>query len=106
MTNWDERDVELDFSFLPSNVRYTATLFADGINANKQAEDYRTEKLIIDKNSRIKIHLASGGGFAMKLELYPVRGEVTSIPERKNIPSFIRNTLKLRDCMSLPPKGK
>jgi alpha-glucosidase len=51
MTNWDERDVELDFSFLPSNVRYTATLFADGINANKQAEDYRTEKLIIDKTA-------------------------------------------------------
>ena len=94
MTNWDERDVELDFSFLPSNVRYTATLFADGINANKQAEDYRTEKLIIDKNSRIKLHLASGGGFAMKLELYPVRGEVTSIPEGKNIPSFYKKYIE------------
>lgn len=44
MTNWDERDVELDFSFLPSNVRYTATLFADGINANKQA------KIIVQRN--------------------------------------------------------
>lgn len=27
MTNWDRRDVELDFSFLPEGVRYTATLF-------------------------------------------------------------------------------
>lgn len=94
MTNWDERDVELDFSFLPTGVRYTATLFADGVNANKQAEDYRMEKRIVDRGSRIKIHLASGGGFAMKLELCPVRGEVTSIPEGKNIPSFYKKYIE------------
>ena len=76
MTNWDERDVEIDFSFLPTDARYTATLFTDGINANKQAEDYRTETLTIDKNSRMKLHLASGGGFAMKLEACPIRGSV------------------------------
>lgn len=37
MTNWDERDVQLDFSFLPEGVSYTAVLFKDGVNANKQA---------------------------------------------------------------------
>ena len=61
MTNWDRRDVELDFSFLPEGVRYTATLFVDGINADKQAEDYRMEKRIVDRESRMKLHLASGG---------------------------------------------
>ena len=71
MTNWDRRDVELDFSFLPEGVRYTATLFVDGINADKQAEDYRMEKRIVDRESRMKLHLASGGGFAMKLGLCP-----------------------------------
>ena len=100
MTNWDERDVELDFSFLPSKVRYTATLFTDGINANKQAEDYRTEKLIIDKNSRIKLHLASGGGFAMKLELYPVRGEVTSIPVAESMWYHESDAIKTSGCKS------
>lgn len=90
MTNWDERDIEIDFSFLPAGARYTATLFTDGINAGKQAEDYRTETLTIDKDSRIKLHLASGGGFAMKLEACPVRGTVTTIPENKNIPSFYK----------------
>lgn len=94
MTNWDERDVELDFSFLPANARYTATLFADGINANKQAEDYRTEQLTIDRNSRMKLHLASGGGFAMKLEACPVRGTVTSIPDGKNIPAFYKKHIE------------
>lgn len=94
LTNWDERDVELDFFFLPAGARYTATLFADGINANKQAEDYRVEKLKIDKNSRIKLHLASGGGFAMKLEACPVRGTVRDIPSNKNIPSFYKKYIE------------
>ena len=58
MTNWDRRDVELDFSFLPEGVRYMATLFVDGINADKQAEDYRMEKRIVDRESRMKLHLA------------------------------------------------
>ena len=88
MTNWDERDVQLDFSFLPEGVSYTAVLFKDGVNANKQAEDYRKETIRIDKDSRLTLHLASGGGFAMKLELCPVHGQVTGIPEGKNIPSF------------------
>ena len=94
MTNWDERDVQLDFSFLPEGVSYTAVLFKDGVNANKQAEDYRKETIRIDKDSRLTLHLASGGGFAMKLELCPVHGQVTSIPEGKNIPSFYQKYIE------------
>ncbi|MCS2310314.1 glycoside hydrolase family 97 catalytic domain-containing protein [Phocaeicola vulgatus] len=94
MTNWDERDVRLDFSFLPEGMSYTAVLFKDGVNANKQAEDYRKETIRIDKDSRLTLHLASGGGFAMKLELCPVHGQVTSIPEGKNIPSFYQKYIE------------
>ena len=94
MTNWDERDVQLDFSFLPEGVSYTAVLFKDGVNANKQAEDYRKETIRIDKDSRLTLHLASGGGFAMKLELRPVHGQVTGIPEGKNIPSFYQKYIE------------
>ena len=94
MTNWDERDVQLDFSFLPEGMSYTAVLFKDGVNANKQAEDYRKETIRIDKDSRLTLHLASGGGFAMKLELCPVHGQVTSIPEGKNIPSFYQKYIE------------
>ena len=94
MTNWDERDVQLDFSFLPEGMSYTAVLFKDGVNANKQAEDYRKETIRIDKDSRLTFHLASGGGFAMKLELCPVHGQVTSIPEGKNIPSFYQKYIE------------
>ena len=94
MTNWDRRDVELDFSFLPEGMSYTAVLFKDGVNANKQAEDYRKETIRIDKDSRLTLHLASGGGFAMKLELCPVHGQVTGIPEGKNIPSFYQKYIE------------
>lgn len=94
MTSWDERDVQLDFSFLPEGVSYTAVLFKDGVNANKQAEDYRKETIRIDKDSRLTLHLASGGGFAMKLELCPVHGQVTGIPEGKNIPSFYQKYIE------------
>lgn len=88
MTNWDERDITLDFSFLPAGVQYTATLFVDGVNANKQAEDYRKESKTVHKGTQLKLHLASGGGFAMKLEVCPVRGQVSAIPSGKNIPAF------------------
>lgn len=94
MTNWDERDVQLDFSFLPEGMSYTAVLFKDGVNANKQAEDYRKETIRINKDSRLTLHLASGGGFAMKLELCPVHGQVTGIPEGKNNPSFYQKYIE------------
>ena len=94
MTNWDEREIELDFSFLPRDTQYTATLFTDGPNAAKQAEDYRRETCKINKDSRLKLHLASGGGFAMKLEVCPVRGQVTAVPEGKNIPPFYKKYIE------------
>lgn len=67
MTNWDERDVTLDFSFLPADNTYEATLFIDGINANKNAEDYVKKVMTVKKGDSQKIHMASGGGFALKL---------------------------------------
>ena len=67
MTNWDSRDVEIDFSFLPEGVKYDATLFTDGVNANKNAEDYTKKSLQVKKGDSLKMHMASGGGFAMKL---------------------------------------
>lgn len=95
MTNWDERDLNLDFSFLPEEAIYNATLFTDGVNANKQAEDYKMEVLRINKRSRLPIHLASGGGFAMKLErCYADDRCPTAVPEGKSIPDFYQKYLE------------
>ena len=67
MTNWDARDIEVCFDFLPEGRTFEAVLFVDGVNADKQGEDYRVEKKTVKKGDTLKIHMASGGGFAMKL---------------------------------------
>ena len=68
MTNWDERDIVLDFSFLPDGKSYQATVFTDGINANKNAEDYQASSYTVDHTKKLNIHMASGGGFAIRLK--------------------------------------
>jgi len=66
MTNWTARDITLDFSFLPEGA-YTAVLFRDGINADRDATDYKKEIQTVSNSRKLIIHLAPGGGFAMRL---------------------------------------
>ena len=65
-SNWDERTLTLTFDFLPDG-DYDAVVLKDGINANHDAEDYKIEKTVINRKSKLDIHLASGGGFVIKL---------------------------------------
>ncbi|MDW7691344.1 glycoside hydrolase family 97 protein [Flammeovirgaceae bacterium SG7u.111] len=67
MTNWDEREMTIDFSFLPEG-NYEVTMFKDGVNASRYAEDYKVEKVNVDKSSKITIQLAKGGGWAATLK--------------------------------------
>lgn len=66
MTDWTAREVTLNFDFL-DNGSYEVVLFRDGVNADKQAEDYKKEEFIISSTSKKKIRMASGGGFAMSI---------------------------------------
>ena len=61
LNNWDARDIEIPLSFLkkPQN----AEIFADGINADKEATDYRIIKSQVSSDDTLKIHLAPGGGW-------------------------------------------
>ena len=65
-SNWDERTLTLKFDFLADG-DYEAIVLKDGINANHDAEDYKIEKSVINQKSEMKIHLASGGGFVIKV---------------------------------------
>jgi alpha-glucosidase len=67
MTNWTSRDLKIDFSFL-GNGDYQATVFKDGINADRDATDYKKEVIKITKDSKTDIHLAPGGGWAARIE--------------------------------------
>ena len=65
-TSWDERDVEIPLSFLGEG-SYTTTLLTDGINANHNAEDYQLDSQFHHSGESLTIHMASGGGFVLKL---------------------------------------
>lgn len=67
MTNWDSREVTLDLSFL-GNGNYTATIFKDGVNAAKQATDYKKEVKTVTSQTQLKLLMAPGGGFAISLK--------------------------------------
>ena len=69
ITNEHPRTAVIDFSFLPKGQNYKATIYADAPNAdwktNPQA--YRITEKTINSKSRLKVHLAAGGGFAIRL---------------------------------------
>ena len=67
MTNWDERDLEIDFSFLDSG-DYAVELFRDGINADRHAEDYKKINKSVTASDKMSIHLAPGGGWVARIE--------------------------------------
>jgi alpha-glucosidase len=66
MTNWSARDLEVPLSFLGDRV-WEADIFKDGPNADRAAADYAREKRAVGPSDRLRIHLAPGGGFVIRL---------------------------------------
>lgn len=66
MTDWNARETEVDLSFMPDG-DYRMTIIKDGVNADKIARDFAIESDNVDNTKKIKIRMARGGGFAMKL---------------------------------------
>ena len=66
MTNWAERDIEIDLSFLTSG-SFTIDAYQDGINADRMASDYKKSTSQVTKSTKLKVHLAPGGGYAARL---------------------------------------
>lgn len=61
LTNWESRDIEMDWSFLDSERRYTIQAFTDA----DRAEKFRLSETTPAECRNI--HLASGGGFLLKV---------------------------------------
>ena len=68
MSNWNARDITLDLSFL-KNGNYEAEIFKDGINADRDATDYKKEVIKLTPGQKLNVHLSSGGGWAARI--YP-----------------------------------
>jgi len=65
-TNWTPRDLTLDFSFLPPG-NYEAEVFMDGINADRDATDYKKETIKLKSGDKIPVKLYGGGGWAARI---------------------------------------
>ena len=66
LTNWDERDITLDLSFLGEG-EWTLDIFEDGPNAQKAARDYVHTTATVPADRKITAHLAPGGGWVAKI---------------------------------------
>ena len=62
MTDWTARNLTIDLSFLGEGT-YHADIFADGVNAEKEATDYKHTKQDVNAGDKLDVHLASGGGW-------------------------------------------
>ena len=66
MTDWTPRELEVDFSFLPEGT-FSMEAFEDGVNADRQASDYKMVKSPVNKTTKLKIKLSPGGGWAARI---------------------------------------
>lgn len=69
ITNWNGRDITIDFSFLEKGKTFEADLFTDGLNAEKAAVDYKREKITVNSTTKMTFLLASGGGLSAIISL-------------------------------------
>ena len=65
MTDWQERTFNIPLSIL--NGKYSASIFADGVNADKNAEDYQIQRQDVAPTDTLKIQLKPGGGCVVVL---------------------------------------
>jgi alpha-glucosidase len=62
MTDWSARDITINLP-VPAN---SCTLWRDGVNAARNACDYRKETVAI-RDGRISVHLAPGGACVLEI---------------------------------------
>ena len=77
MNNWQARDLTIDLSPLlklnaktnrPEKLSGKANIFADGINADREATDYKHTYQQISAGDKLQIHLAPAGGWTAIIE--------------------------------------
>lgn len=67
MTNWEERTLQLDLSFLPAGKTFRVHVYTDTGSAN--ASDYRYQAMEANNRTKIKLPLAKGGGAVAYIDL-------------------------------------
>jgi alpha-glucosidase len=67
MTNWTPRSLTIDCSFLPAG-EYEAVVFKDGVNADRDATDYKKETIRFSSGDKLPVQLLGGGGWVARIQ--------------------------------------
>lgn len=67
MTDWDARTLSLDVSFLGDGA-WSAVRFMDGVNADRDPQDYARVVSDMERPDTLVVQLAPGGGWVARLE--------------------------------------
>ena len=68
ITNNTGRELEVDLSFLPENKKLHLTYFEDGINADRQAMDYKKKETEVTSSTKLTMKLVRNGGWTGVIE--------------------------------------
>jgi alpha-glucosidase len=66
MTNWTARDITIDLSFLGEG-DFKMDSWKDGINADRNAKDFKMESKNVDQHTSLTIKMTTGGGFVARI---------------------------------------
>ncbi len=71
ITNEKKRDFDLSLKFLEKNKAYVAEIYRDADDADWKTNPiaYKIEKRLVSRDSILSLHLAPGGGEAVRLKL-------------------------------------
>ena len=67
LAGWEGRDAVLDLSFLGVG-EYEAEIFRDGVNAGRNANDYKHLTLSVSRPDKLRIRVAPGGGYVIRFK--------------------------------------
>jgi len=68
MTDWTERELEIDLSFLPAG-SFKMLSYKDGVNAERLGSDYHKSTSDVTSATKLKLRLATGGGWAARVSV-------------------------------------
>lgn len=66
MTNWTARSLDIDLSFLGEG-NFKAEIFSDGVNADREATDYKKQTRTVTSADRLEAAMMPGGGWTARI---------------------------------------
>lgn len=96
MSNWNDRTVNVDFSFLSPGVSYQATIIKDTPESGTKPKEYAVQTQTITKDTKLTMVMATGGGFVIRLNS-TLTSNAPTVPFPKPISVYVdHDNAKLR----------